>query len=517
MSNQGLDHNIVNYNEKLDKVRSVLRNEEDLLESLTMIDALQRLAIDYHFQDEITEILSSIVASHDNFVDNDDSDLYNVSLGFRLFRQDGYHICPDMFNKFKDANGKFKQGLSEDLEGMMELYEAYHLGVVGESLLDEAQNFALKNLKNALTHSTEDRARVITDTLKHPYYKSLARFRAKHHIKNFEKRHGPRSDILLELAKVDFNIVQSLHQRELLEVSKWWKDLGLPKELRFARNQPVKWYLSSMASLSDPRFWKQRIELIKPISFLYVLDDIFDVYGTLDDLIVLTEAFNKWDPSQIEQLPHQMKVFFKVVYDFTDEFSSKVFEKHGWNPSQSLQKSWARLCNAFLVEAKWLASGELPSTEEYLKNGVISTGMHIVFVHTFFLLGQGITKKSVDLVDNVPGLITYTSTILRLLDDLGSAKDENQDGRDGSYIECCMKEHRSSTIDDAREHVSCMISDAWKCLSEECLSPNVFSPSLRKASLDATRIISLIFDYDEDHRLPTLEEHIKSLLYESIP
>ncbi|KAF6169806.1 hypothetical protein GIB67_034198 [Kingdonia uniflora] len=456
-----------------------------------MIDALQRLAIYYHFQDEIAEILSSIVARHENFVDSDDSGLYNISLGFRLLRQDGYLVCPDMFNKFKDANGKFKQGLSEDLEGMMELYEASHLGVVGESLLDEAQNFALKNLKNALTHSTEDRARVITDTLKHPYYKSLARFRLG-----------------------DGN----------------WKDLRLPKELR--------------------------IELVKPISFLYVLDDIFDVYGTLEDLIVLTEAFNKWDPTQIEELPHQMKVFFKVVYDFTDEFSSKVFEKHGWNPSQSLQKSLARLCNAFLVEAKWLASGELPSTEEYLKNGVISTRMHLVFVHTFFLLGKGITKESVNLVDNVPGIITYTSTILRLLDDLGSAKDENQDGRDGSCIKCYMKEHRSSTIDDAREHVSCVeimhikstlrvrlfilvngsylsndrlmvkatnklasciISDAWKCLSEECLSPNICSPSSRKASLDAARIISLIYDYDEDHRLPTLEEHIKSLLYESIP
>ena len=83
---------------------------------------------------------------------------------------------------------------------------------------------------------------------------------------------------------------------------------------------------------------------------------------------------------------------------------------------------WASLCNAFLVEAKWFTSGHLPKAEEYLKNGIISSGVHVVLAHMFFLLGDGITPESVDLVDDHPGISSSIATILRLSDDLGSAK-----------------------------------------------------------------------------------------------
>lgn len=86
---------------------------------------------------------------------------------------------------------------------------------------------------------------------------------------------------------------------------------------------------------------------------------------------------------------------------------------------------WVTLCKAFLAEAKWFASGELPKADTYLKNGIISSGVHVVLVHMFFLLGQDLTKECLDLVNdnnNIPGIINYTATILRLWDDLGSAK-----------------------------------------------------------------------------------------------
>ena len=85
-------------------------------------------------------------------------------------------------------------------------------------------------------------------------------------------------------------------------------------------------------------------------------------------------------------------------------------------------KQWACLCNAFLVEAKWFADGHVPKADEYLKNGVISSGVHVVLVHMFFLLGHGITKRNVDTVDDFPEIISSVAKILRLWDDLGSAK-----------------------------------------------------------------------------------------------
>lgn len=83
---------------------------------------------------------------------------------------------------------------------------------------------------------------------------------------------------------------------------------------------------------------------------------------------------------------------------------------------------WASLCNAFLVEAKWFASGKLPNADEYLENGIVSSGVNVVLVHIFFLLGEGINKENVELVDSNPGIISSTAAILRLWDDLGSAE-----------------------------------------------------------------------------------------------
>ena len=83
---------------------------------------------------------------------------------------------------------------------------------------------------------------------------------------------------------------------------------------------------------------------------------------------------------------------------------------------------WESLCRAFLVEAEWFASGNLPSAEEYLKNAVVSSGVHVVLVHIFFLLGQGLTKENVQALDTIPGIISSPATILRLWDDLGNAE-----------------------------------------------------------------------------------------------
>ena len=43
----------------------------------------------------------------------------------------------------------------------------------------------------------------------------------------------------------------------------------------------------------------------------------------------------------------------------------------------------------------------------------------MVLVHMFFLLGHGITKRNVDIVDNFPEIIYSIVMILRLWDDLG--------------------------------------------------------------------------------------------------
>ena len=96
-------------------------------------------------------------------------------------------------------------------------------------------------------------------------------------------------------------------------------------------------------------------------------------------------------------------------------------------------------------------------------------------------------------------------------------QDEDQNGQDGSYIECYRKEHQGSSVENAQRHVNKMISNAWKCLNKDCLKPNPFPPSFIKASLNAARMVPLMYSYDDKLCLPSLEEHMKSLIFESTP
>lgn len=75
-----------NHAEKLKVFKNVLKNgSESSLQTMYMIDAMQRLNIDFHFQEEIDEFLRRqyVISSHD---------LHQVALCFRLLRQQGHYV-----------------------------------------------------------------------------------------------------------------------------------------------------------------------------------------------------------------------------------------------------------------------------------------------------------------------------------------------------------------------------------------------------------------------------------------
>lgn len=56
-----------------------------------MVDAIQRLGIEYHFEEEINEALQNLFENFDDYC-KDNHDLYTTALSFRLLRQHGYRV-----------------------------------------------------------------------------------------------------------------------------------------------------------------------------------------------------------------------------------------------------------------------------------------------------------------------------------------------------------------------------------------------------------------------------------------
>ena len=85
---QNVDASMLRQHEELKgEIGSILVDVmEEPSKSLRLIDAIQRLAVEYHFQDEIEIALKKL---YHNF-DNKEDDLNTIALQFRLLRQHGF-------------------------------------------------------------------------------------------------------------------------------------------------------------------------------------------------------------------------------------------------------------------------------------------------------------------------------------------------------------------------------------------------------------------------------------------
>ena len=121
----------------------------------------------------------------------------------------------DIFKRFTNKEGKFKNEISSDVRGMLSLYEAAHFLVHGEPILDKALAFTTAQLKSSTTSSDlcPFLAAQVKHALKQTIRKGLPRVEAKHFISIYHKD-ASHSKVLLSFAKVDLTLCKSSTERK---------------------------------------------------------------------------------------------------------------------------------------------------------------------------------------------------------------------------------------------------------------------------------------------------------------
>ena len=126
-----------------------------------------------------------------------------------------------MFDKFKNLDGRFDESLEANITGLLSLYEASFLGSVEEEVLEEAKSFSAKHLNDYLLGKLE--TNVLTKKLQQSLHILLYWRMQRNEPQNFINypTDVPKNlVVLLELAKLDYNLVQSIHQKELKELAR---------------------------------------------------------------------------------------------------------------------------------------------------------------------------------------------------------------------------------------------------------------------------------------------------------
>ncbi|KAI3748372.1 hypothetical protein L6452_11397 [Arctium lappa] len=465
-------------------VRTMISNETTPLSTLELVDDLQRLGISYHFQDEINGVLKMIYSCYYETHEKWNRLDFNLkSLGFRLLRQHGYHIPQEIFEDIKDEMGNIKAHIGEDIVGMLNLYEASFLATPDENILDEAREFTCKCLKEKLEKKSinvdESRSMLVSRALELPLHWTIQRFEAIWFIETYRRRSDMKPS-LLELAELDFNIVQGIHQEDLKYSSRWWNGLGWDKKLRFARDRLVESFMWSVGSCYEPPYGVVRRNITKLISLVNVIDDVYDVYGTLDELEQFTHLVKRWDINGIEELPVYMKICFLGFYNTINEMAYNALKNQESLAMPYVKKAWADYCDANLVEARWFNSGYTPTLEEYLNNSCITISVPVIISNAYFFTSTD------DIADEaLHNVVHLSAMILRLTDDLGTSSAELKRGDVPKSVECYMHETGASE-EKARAHIKKLIMETWKKLNEERMALN--SPSSRIFAECATNL-----------------------------
>ncbi|XVF04130.1 hypothetical protein REPUB_Repub05bG0055600 [Reevesia pubescens] len=506
--------------EEVKKMLSMAAVEKPWTKLLDLIDAVQRLGISYHFEEKIEEILQQMHGIHldCNTWDNDDSNLYSTSLKFRLLRQHGYKISCDMFNQFKDAEGNFMESLICDVRGMLSFYEATHLRVHGEDILEEALDFTTNHLQSMAVNLDHLFSAQISHALSLPLRKNLPRLEARHYMSVYEEDPS-HSEILSTFAKLDFNMLQIQHQKELWDLSRWWKDLDASSKLPFARDRMIECYFWTLGVFFEPEYFLGRKILTKVLALVSFLDDIYDAYGTIDELVLLTQAIERWDISATNDLPEYMKVFYKdLLLHVYKEIEENMIAEGKLYRMYYAKAAIKMLARAYLKEAKSFHDKKIPTMEEFMEVGLITSVYPLSVLTAFLGMGNIVTKDAFDWVLSYPKMITASSLIYRFLDDIMSHEFEQERGHVATSVECYMKQHGVSK-QDAVDELYRQISKSWKDINEECLRPFRVPLPVLTLMINLARVANVLYKdgdgYTFSHVL--VKDQIASLLVDPVP
>ncbi|KAH9803415.1 alpha-humulene/(-)-(E)-beta-caryophyllene synthase [Citrus sinensis] len=431
-----------------------------LEETVAIVNQLQRLGVAYHFENEIKEALQTIHDSHVNGncdVNYDhNNDLYIVALRFRLLRQHGYKV----------------------------------------SAVDQVE------------HSLEI-----------PLHRGMPRLEARQYISIYEADNSTRNELILELAKLDFNLLQALHRIELSEISRWWKDIDFATKLPFARDRLVECYFWILGVYFEPKYSTTRKFMTKIIAIASVIDDIYDVYGTLEELKLFTHAIERWEVVAANELPKYMQVCYFALLDVVKEMEDKLVNKEPLCCMYYAKEAIKGLVKAYFVEAKWFHAKYVPTFEECVENSTMSSGYPMLAVEALVgLEDMAITKRALDWAISVPKIIRSSSLIARLDDDVHTYKVEQERGDAPSSVECYVQQYGVSE-EEACNKIKEMVEIEWMNINEEIQDPNHPPLQWLLPSLNLARMMVVLYQNGDGYTNSTgkTKDRIASLLVDPLP
>uniref|UniRef100_A0A1J3GR19 Terpenoid synthase 1 n=1 Tax=Noccaea caerulescens TaxID=107243 RepID=A0A1J3GR19_NOCCA len=505
------------------KVKDMLmfsKSTDSAKKRILLIYMLVSLGVAYHFEDEIEESLKEGFEKIHEMIAGDD-DLYTISIIFWVFRTYGYNMSSDVFKRFKGENGKFKESLIGNVNGMVSLYEAAHLRTTTDDILDEALTFTTSNLES-LAIAGEILPHVsmrIQNALCMPQRYNAEMVYTKEYISFYEQEED-HNEMLLRFTKINFKFMQLTWIQELKTLTKWWKKQDLASKLPpYFRDRLVECYLFALMIYFEPRFSLGRVSLVKINTVLTIVDDTCDRYGSVSEVAALVDCVERWDPHCVDSLPDYMKTVFKFALNVFEECecAGKSEEGLSYNVQGALEEF--KIClRANFCFTKWAHGEVVPTFDEYLEIGGVEVTTYVSIASSFLGLGEMAREQAYEWLKSRPKFVQDQAKRARLMNDMTGFEDDMGRGYVTNAINYYMKQYKV-TEEEAFVELQKMDMDLEKTVNEELLKRSKRVPrEILKRAVDFVRMVDFTYRNGEEYTHPEgrFKELITSLFVDLI-
>jgi hypothetical protein len=288
------------------------------------------------------------------------------------------------------------------------------------------------------------------------------------------------------------------------------------QELKFARQKSVECYFSAAATMFEPEMAKARLVWARCCVLTTVLDDYFDVGGTIEELRLFLEAVKRWDSTLVEGLSAKATVLFSGLYNTVNSISQEAYLVQGRDVSHHLRYFWERWLTSTLTESEWVESNYVPTMQEYMKVAEPSIALEPIVLSTlFFVPGELLSDEVISSYDyyHVMQLVNHAG---RLLNDIQGFKRELGQGKKSS-VGLYMIEHPEITEVEAIAQLQNKIDNTMQQLNWEVIRPTSVPSACKQLHFNMARILNLFYRRTDGFSSPTeMAGLVKKVLFEVV-
>ncbi|KAM7523290.1 hypothetical protein LguiA_013192 [Lonicera macranthoides] len=506
----------------------------DIYVRLCMIDNLERLGIDWHFKEEIRNVLDE---TYRCWLQGDEQifmDVATCAIAFRVLRINGYDVSSDPLTQIA-KEGSYFNSLGGHLKGLtdaLELYRASQLIISPDESALRKQNlqsshFLQQTLSNGSVWSDRLSKYIIEevdDALNFPLYLSLERLASRRYIEHYNrdcssirvlKTSYCSSNIgnqdLLKLAVEDFNICQSIYLEEIEQAEsegevrivatlyhRWVIESGLDK-LKFARQKTAYCSFSAAATLFTPELSEARMSWAKNGVLTTVFDDFIDV-------------------GESDCCSEEVRILFSALHNTISEIADQAFIRQGRDVTSHLVENWLDLLKAGLIEAEW-SRNNMPTVDEYLENSHITYALGPIVMLALYLVGPELSEEAAR-SSELKKIFRLSSNIGHLLNDIQSFKRETDQGKQVNAISLRMIHSGGTTtkeeaIEETMRFIESQMEELLNLVVKE--KGSIVPRACKELWWKMAKVSHLFYLKDDGFTSPqTMMKAVKDVIYEPI-